>query len=94
MPWDFAATIRLDQLPSIGPFKLKKSVEPVMVVGGKFRVRLIAKSKKEYQFVSYEGTIGNMMEAGGLDGWIEAYPVTVKGPTGEKTYTNFRTVKP
>jgi len=81
----FAANVRYEELPTIGPFCLTE--EPESLGKGKYRAK-IETEDKTFQLTTYEGTIGDILYAMDETGKCEAYPEEV----GDATYVRFRSV--
>ena len=82
MSWKgrFPANVRYETLPGIGPFRIIAEPEPLGK--GKYRAQ-IDTPKREYQLMTYEATIGDILVAMEVTGWCVA--VTVEGTE----YVNF-----
>ena len=80
----FAANVRYEDLPTIGPFSIDE--EPESLGKGKYRAK-IETDEATYMITTFEGTIGDILHAQG-NGKCEAYPEEV----GDATYIRFRGV--
>ena len=76
------------ELVNHGPMRIDQ--EPEALGKGKFRVRAALKGGGEVQFTTFEGTVGNILEAQGEKGWAEGYESTEKNAAGNP-YINWRT---
>ena len=91
MAWKkrFAPSVRMSEL--VGK-PLRIDAEPQVLAQGKYRVRASLKGGGEIQFTTFEGTIGNIIEAQGAKGYAEAYFSEDKNSKGDP-YVNWREAK-
>ena len=92
MAWKekFAPSIRIGELVSVGPIRIVD--EPENLGKGKYRVRAQKKGGGEVQFTTFEGTIGNIVDAQGANGWAVAFFSKDKDSKGNP-YVNWKTVE-
>lgn len=88
MGWKFVGRIRYGQLSSLKAFKLVEDVYPESLGRGRFRVTIVEPNEKRYLLTTFESTLGDMVNAGGLKDWIRAVEVSVD----DKMYLNFEKV--
>ena len=87
MSWKkrFAPSVRMSEL--VGK-PLRIDTEPESLGKGRYRVRASLKGGGEIQFTTFEGTIGNIVEAAGAKGYAEAYFSEDKNEKGQP-YVNW-----
>lgn len=90
MAWKkrFAPSVPIGRLPEYGPMRIE--TEPETLPQGRFRVVAHLKDGGKVQFTTYEGTIGNILEAQGEKGHAEAY-LSEDTDTKGNPYVNWKT---
>lgn len=72
MSWkkDYAARVMYTSLPDMGPFRITKAPEPLGK--GKYLCRCVSIHGARFELLTFEGTIGSIIQAEGDDDFVIA----------------------